>query len=138
MRWTRNVRNDNIFPLPLPPPFKPFLPSVEKWAGGGSHQCWLPLHSGSIPPPAAHYPADREPLGPHLDGFQPRAPPCQRQQTLLQRPTHYRRPTLSPLNTTQTQIAQAMSLIICSQNPCFPSVCILRSSFIVIGLIFYM
>ena len=69
----------------LPPSLKAFLPTVEKWEGleqASGHQCWLPLHSGSIPPPASHYLADREPLEPHLDGVQPRGgpPTCRRQQ----------------------------------------------------------
>lgn len=100
MRWTRNAR-DNMLPAPL---FQStFAHGGKVGEGSSGHQCWLPLHSGSIPPPASHYLADREPLEPHLDELQPRGgggfccPPAGGNKTLFAGFHYRRRPTLSPL-----------------------------------------
>ena len=100
MRWTRNAR-DNMLPAPL---FQStFAHGGKVGEGSSGHQCWLPLHSGSIPPPASHYLADREPLEPHLDELQPRGgggfccPPAGGNKTLFAGFHYRRRSTLSPL-----------------------------------------
>ena len=104
----------------LPPSLKAFLPTVEKWEGleqASGHQCWLPLHSGSIPPPASHYLPDREPLEPHLDELQPRgggSPTRRRQQNPFRRLPLSSSPhpfsSYTPQTSRAGEIAQTQSL----------------------------